>query len=233
MSRTAAVKSVQVDTTTGIVSAPFLDAADRIWGAPALGGGVLYVGSLDGKLRAVAPGGAERWSKGVGGAIAGDIAIDGDTVYAGTLESRVVALDTATGDQRWHFDGNNSSWARPLVTSHTVYVATTQGTVYAINLVRTVRSNGKAAPVRSEAHASPGLVGGVLVVADRVRRHLRPEPGGRHGAAAAEARRQALLRWIRWRQESAILHSSHDGTLAAGVRPQDQGASELLFKQGS
>ena len=218
-----------VNTTTGIVSAPILDAADRIWGAPALGGGVLYVGSLDGKLRAVAPDGAERWSKGVGGAIAGDIAIDGDTVYAGTLESRVVALDTATGDERWHFDGNNWFWARPLVTSDTVYVATTQGTVYAIN-----RSNGQkqweSSPSSSEVHASPVLVGGVLVVADR--------EGGIYGLDPADGTEL-------WRQkqegkrffadplvlESAIFYLSHDGTLVR-VRPQEQGALSVVYQRG-
>ena len=218
-----------VNTASGIVSAPILDAADRIWGAPALAGGVLFIGSLDGKLRAVAPDGAERWSKGVGGAIAGDIAVDGDTVYAGTLESRVVALDAATGDERWHFDGNNWFWARPLVTSETVYASTALGTVYAVN-----RADGQkrweSSPGSAEVHASPVLVGGMLVIADRdgIVYGLDPANGTKLWQQQQPGERFFADPLV---LESAIFYLSQDGTLVR-VRPQDQGALSVVYRRG-
>jgi len=218
-----------VDTSTGIVSQPLFKASDRIWGGLAFSDGLLYVGSLDGKLTAIAADGAERWTQDVGGAIAGDIAIDNGTVYAGTLESRVVALDAATGAESWSFKGDNWFWARPLITTDTVYMPTTLGTVYALARA-TGQERWHSRPGEAEMHTSPVLVEGALVVADI--------DGGIYGLDPGNGN-------VLWRQqqsgeqffadplvlESAIFYSSKDGTLVR-VRPQDQGAVSVVYQRG-
>ena len=63
-------------------------------------------GSDDGHVRAMAPGGAIRWLTQLGKPIRAPVAIGGDgTVYAATYgeEPFIVALDGATGVERWRF----------------------------------------------------------------------------------------------------------------------------------
>ena len=219
---------VAVDLSTGIVSEPIVEAGDRIWSAPAVENGTLFVGSLDGDLRAVAEDGTERWSEHIG-AIAGDIAVDGGTVYAGTLDSHLVALDAATGDERWSFEGSNWFWARPLVTSDTVYAATTVGTVHAIDRA-TGNEKWESKPTEAEIHASPVIVGGVLVVADR--------DGHIHGLDVANGteiweQQQADESFLAdpLVLDSAVFFLSKDGTLVR-VRPQEQGALSVVYQRG-
>jgi serine/threonine-protein kinase len=217
-----------VDLATGIVGAPIVDATDRIWGAPALADGTLYVGSLDGELRAVGTDGTERWAEEVG-AIAGDVSVEGGTVYAGTLDSHLVALDAATGDERWSFKGADWFWARPLITSDTIYAPTTLGTVYAID-----RASGtekwESAPTSAEVHATPVLVDGVLLIADR--------DGGIHGldpnnGTELWSQQQPGERFFADPLviESAVFYLSKDGTLVR-VRPQEQGALSVVYQRG-
>jgi outer membrane protein assembly factor BamB len=217
-----------VDLTTGIVSAPILVASDRIWGAPAIANGVLYVGSLDGRLYAVGTDGSERWTEEIG-PVAGDVTVEGGTVYVGTLESRLIALDAATGDERWSFEGANWFWARPLVTSDTIYAPTTLGTVHAID-----RAAGtemwESRPTEAEIHAAPVLVDGVLVLADR--------DGSIHGVdpnngATLWSQRQPDERFLAdpLVAESAVFFLGKDGTLVR-VRPQEQGALSVVYQRG-
>jgi outer membrane protein assembly factor BamB len=75
--------------------------------APALGDdGTVYAGSDAGQVVAFDPGGDERWRVPVGGFVRGGLTVGrGGTVLAGTYGPgpRVVALDAATGAERWSF----------------------------------------------------------------------------------------------------------------------------------
>jgi outer membrane protein assembly factor BamB len=218
-----------VNVTTGVVSNAIFKADDRIWGGPAFAGGTLYVGSLDGTVDALAPDGSRRWSEDVGDAVAGDVTANGDTVYAGTLESRFVALDAATGTERWRFHGADWFWAKPLITDDTLYVTTTQGAVYALDRA-TGQERWHSANTESEVHTSPVIVGGALVIADRQGWVYGIDPN-----SGAEL----------WRQQqpgksffadplvadSAVFYASSDGTLVR-VRPQDQGALSVVYQRG-
>jgi outer membrane protein assembly factor BamB len=225
---TGAGEVVTVDISTGIVSDPLLETGDRIWSAPAFSNGTLFVASLDGELTAVAEDGTERWSEDVG-AVAGDLTVEGDTVYAGTLDSHLVALDAASGDERWSFKGSNWFWARPLVTSDTIYAATTDGVVHAIDRA-TGNQKWERTAAATEIHASPVIMGGVLVVADR--------DGHIHGldvATGAEVweQQQADESFLAdpLVLESSVFYLSKDGTLVR-VRPQEQGALSVVYQRG-
>lgn len=75
----------------------------KLYGAPAVGpDGSVYAGSQDDRLYAVTPSGQLRWSVALGGDVDCAPAVDDDgTVYAGADGGRVVALDAATGNERW------------------------------------------------------------------------------------------------------------------------------------
>lgn len=217
-----------VDLSTGIVSDPLIDASDRIWGAPALAEATLFVGSLDGQLRAVGTDGTERWSASIG-PIAGDVTVDGGTVYAGTLESRLVALDAATGEERWSFRGANWFWARPLITSDVIYASTTLGTIHAIDRA-TGTERWQSRPTEAEVRAMPVLVDGVLVIADRDGRIHGLDPAN---GATLWTQRQSGERFFAdpLVLSSAVLFLSKDGTLVR-VQPQDQGALSVVYQRG-
>lgn len=68
--------------------------------------GNVYVGGDDGNVYALRPDGTERWRHAVGGFVRAGVALGaGDTLIVPTYgpRARVVALDRATGDERWSY----------------------------------------------------------------------------------------------------------------------------------
>jgi outer membrane protein assembly factor BamB len=107
---------------------------------PALMGGTVYFRSR-GLLYAVdARTGRERWAHALGeGEAAGSVPIRpvsaaDDCLYL-IAGSRVLALDAATGAERWHFDAPAVIFAPPAIAAGGVYVVDYLGTVYALDAV--------------------------------------------------------------------------------------------------
>lgn len=61
------------------------------------------------------------------------LAVVGDTLYAGNLDGRVVALATDTGDQRWSIETERPVFYSPAVADGSVVVSDEAGTVYALD----------------------------------------------------------------------------------------------------
>ena len=126
--------------------------------SPAVGGGLVYFSSLDGKVYAVdAATGAERWSfatkgerrftaPGIHGAIPRteqmpdpfDVFLSSPTLVSGTLyigsgDQHVYALDAATGALRWSFATGDVVHASPAVANGLVYIGSWDRNLYAID----------------------------------------------------------------------------------------------------
>jgi serine/threonine-protein kinase len=56
----------------------------------------------------------------------------GGTVYVGSNDDKVYALDAATGHVRWTYTTGGSVFSSPAVVGGTVYVGSNDWTIYAL-----------------------------------------------------------------------------------------------------
>lgn len=72
------------------------------YSVPAVVGGMVYVGSNDGKVYALdAITGQQKWAASVGGRLDSSPAVVNGVVYVNSSNGNVYALDAATGQQKW------------------------------------------------------------------------------------------------------------------------------------
>lgn len=126
--------------------------------SPAVAGGVVYVGSRDGKVYAFdARTGAVRWTFATAGErrftapgihgiqprtemmpdpfdvfLSSPTVVDG-TVFIGSGDHHVYALDAATGAQRWTFETGDVVHASPAVVNGVVYIGSWDAYFYALD----------------------------------------------------------------------------------------------------
>ncbi len=65
--------------------------------------------------------------------IVGGVTLTQGVVYVGLASGAVYAVDAATGQDLWRFDAERDVWAAPLVTGDTVFVASLDHKLYALN----------------------------------------------------------------------------------------------------
>ena len=125
-----------------------------IYGTPAVAGDLVcvatYVGD-GGKVMAInrsAPGydeeGNPSWKKqgewvyprgqdSFIGAIVGSPIVVEDTLYVGSSDGKVYALDAVYGDKRWEFDTGGKIWTFPAIEDEVVYISNYEGRLYALS----------------------------------------------------------------------------------------------------
>jgi outer membrane protein assembly factor BamB/HEAT repeat protein len=107
-----------------------VETGSPVQSSPAVSDGTVYVGTSDAVVALDASTGTQKWVvHSTGGA---SVAVRGDTVYASGHEGVVTALDAADGATRWTVDLRAPVVAPPVVEDDTVYVATSEGCLYAI-----------------------------------------------------------------------------------------------------
>ena len=111
------------------------DLGAPVRAAPAVSGGMVYVGSNTGFIVALnASTGAEVWAKGTAGAIESSPAVAGGIVYAGSDDDILYALNARTGAVVWTAGPiGDFVQTAPLVSGGIVYWGTRNGSVYAVN----------------------------------------------------------------------------------------------------
>ncbi len=218
---------IPLNAETGATGASLAAGRERFWARPAVSGAAIYVAGLDRHVRAVDRNGGELWTLALEGAVAGDLLLDGETLYVGALDRRMYALDVlADGAERWRFDGDGWFWSRPLLDGDTLYASTTNGSVYALDS-RSGNELWQFRELDSEIRAQPVLAGGVLVVALRegVLFGLDPATGVRQWQ---ETLAEGKLLGDPLVLESAILYVTDRGDLIS-VDPRN-GTATVLFE---
>jgi outer membrane protein assembly factor BamB len=130
---------------TGVVAAALPDKLEVLWkfstkdsieGAPAIAGGIVYVGSFDEYLYALdLADGKEKW-KYKAGPIKASPAVRGGLVYVGNADGMFHCVDAAKGEKRWTFEAegeitSGANFAGDLILfgchDETLYCLTTDG----------------------------------------------------------------------------------------------------------
>ena len=74
-----------------------------------------------------------RWKFQTKGIVVSSPAVVGDTLYVGSADHNLYALDVATGRQRWAFKTASSVASSPAVANGTVYFLSYDGNLYAVD----------------------------------------------------------------------------------------------------
>jgi outer membrane protein assembly factor BamB len=110
-------------------------AQDALWSSPVSNGETVFQASMDHKLYALrASTGASIWEQDLGGTVVADLAIDdAGTVYAGTFEKEVLAVNGSNGRIQWRSNLDGWVWGGPTYSNEIVYVADLEGILYALD----------------------------------------------------------------------------------------------------
>ncbi len=116
------------------------------------------------------------WSSGVSAKISGGLSVAYESVYFGTENGEVIALDAKTGEIKWQTTVKGEVIAAPAVDEGTLLVNTSSGTLFALDSntgeqkwtyesdVPALSLRGISAPVASNGGAIVGTAAGKLAV---------------------------------------------------------------------
>lgn len=140
----------------------------EIWSQPVIEAGILYVGTMEGKLYAFdLATGAELWAEpfDAGGAIASLTFIGDGLLFVPTLGSEVWIVEAETGQAHGRaFDAEGWVWTRPVLQDGVAYFGDFEGFVYAMDLE--TRRTLWTYDTESKVKAQGVIVGGTLIVGD-------------------------------------------------------------------
>ena len=160
------------NTTENVLNPGNVSGIDADWSAttgsavvsaPAVAGGVVYVGSYDHNVYATtAAGGTPLWSYTTGDRVASSPAVADGVVYVGSFDANVYALSAASGTLLWSYTTGGAVYSSPAVANGVVYVGSSDDRIYALNAATggLIWSYLAASAVSS----SPAVANGVVFV---------------------------------------------------------------------
>lgn len=139
----------------------------RVLASPVIAAGRVYVGTSKGLTALSTEDGVESWTVSAAYGVGAAPLISGNTLFACLMGEGVVALDPATGSQRWEFRCDAGS-AAPVVAADRVILGTRGAEVVALDA-----ATGRPAwrvPVDGMVSFAPAAVGSFVLVGDGGRR---------------------------------------------------------------
>lgn len=151
-----------IDPATNTGKEP-VDLGGAIPSSPVIGEGGVYVGSFASEIDFVSVDGSQETIATASNWVWGTPALDGETLYYADLSGNVYSLDLASGNQNWGaVQPDGPIAANPLVVGEHIYIATEEGTFYALD------REGKIAwekETGGKIYTSPVLSGDFVIVA--------------------------------------------------------------------
>lgn len=139
-----------------------VDTRGKIWTAPAVEGGIVYVGNYAKRLNAIKDG-KELWHNEYASVIASPPVVSEGVIYFGTFDHYLYATNSTDGSEKWRFKGDSWFWASPVIQNGVVFAGCLDHKVYAIDA-----GSGEEMwqfTADDQIVATPVLVEGFLVVA--------------------------------------------------------------------
>ena len=108
----------------------------------------------------------------VTGRIVSGLLIEGDTIYTGTSNNQIIAVDGTNGDLLWETPTENAIWSPPATLDGTIFVSSIDRNIYAVNQedgsikwTHTLNGAGAGSPVISEdqQRVYAGSFGGEII----------------------------------------------------------------------
>ncbi|HSE52205.1 MAG TPA: PQQ-binding-like beta-propeller repeat protein [Gemmatimonadales bacterium] len=174
------------------------DTKGPVMSSPAIANGLVYVSSVDGNIYAVdSATGAQRWvfatkgerrftAPGIHGAIPrtermpdpfdvflSSPTVANGTVYIGSGDQHVYALDAGTGALKWSFATGDVVHAAPALANNTVYIGSWDRNLYALDAAtgkekwRYITGNDTTIYNQIGLASSPAVAGGMVFVGGR------------------------------------------------------------------
>jgi outer membrane protein assembly factor BamB len=110
---------------------------------------------------------SKLWSNGLSAKIAGGLSVAYETVFFGTENGEVVALDTNTGEQKWITTVKGEVLAAPAIDSGIVLINTGSGFIFALNAddgEEVWSSESDVPPLSLRGVSSPAAVNGGAII---------------------------------------------------------------------
>ena len=154
------------DEATGERSWPALaiQANSTAGSAPSAGGGSVFIGSADRRVRALdANGGSERWATLVLSLFSPvtSLAFDDESVFAADIAGGLYRLDAADGKRRWSYQLNEVVLrSSPVVSGSSLLLGLSDGRLVALDTA--------SGHLVWQSAPSPGLVGTIALASDAV-----------------------------------------------------------------
>lgn len=111
-----------------------VDLGGAVPASPVVGDGGVYVGSFASNIEFITPDGDHDILATASNWVWGTPALDGETLYYADLSGNIYSLDLASGSQNWGtVQPDGPIAASPLVVGEQIYIATEEGTFYALD----------------------------------------------------------------------------------------------------
>ncbi|MBA7698502.1 Outer membrane protein assembly factor BamB [subsurface metagenome] len=108
-----------------------------LYGTPAVGGDLVYIGGYDGKIYAInSNSGALRWvypREGNLEPLVGGPVVALGKVYFGSSDGKLYALDAETGDEEWDFPTGDKIWSTPAIDGDSLFIGSFDKKLYALS----------------------------------------------------------------------------------------------------
>ena len=108
----------------------------------------------------ILPQGKEKWRFSTGGSIHSSPAVAAGTVYFGSSDNKLYALDAATGAKRWEYETGSWVESSPSIVNNIVYFGSNDGRLYALD----AHSGEKLWDFKTKyaIYSSPAIANGVV-----------------------------------------------------------------------
>ncbi len=143
----------------------------RIWSAPAVNDKLVFIASQDHHVYAVNQSdGSQAWvfpapgdQSLTVGTFAGSPVVYGDTIYVGSFDSNLYALDL-NGNLKWKFTANGRLWDPPAESDGTLYFGDLSGNMYALDAATHQSKWPQPVTVIGGVRATPLIANGKVFV---------------------------------------------------------------------